>query len=195
VRVFSPSTADPNEGAGGIVIEAPYKLVIDLDPLIERYIRIVDSGGQLITVVEIVSPTNKRHPGLGPFRDKRADVLAGGANFVEVDLVRAGNWRALMQPEACPADAVSPYRAVVRTARPRAGYLFPIALRHSLPEIPVPLRPTDQPVRLPFQAIFAAAYDDGRYDQTIDYTQPCDPPLDADDAAWAAGLLRAAGRR
>src|SRR5579872_2914323 len=42
VRVFSPSTADPSEGATGAVIEAPYKLVIDLDPIVERFIRILD---------------------------------------------------------------------------------------------------------------------------------------------------------
>src|SRR5688572_15831325 len=45
VRVFSPSTADPSEGKGGIAIEAPFKLVVEYDPLIERFIRIIDQGG------------------------------------------------------------------------------------------------------------------------------------------------------
>src|SRR4051794_9246635 len=70
VRVFSPSTADPAEGAGGVAaIEAPYKLVVDLDPIIERFIRIIDQQGQLISVIEFVSPTNKRQPGLSRFRE------------------------------------------------------------------------------------------------------------------------------
>ena len=59
VRVFSPSTADPDEGAEGATIVAPFKLVLELDSLIERDIRIIDAGGQLITVVEFVSPWNK----------------------------------------------------------------------------------------------------------------------------------------
>ena len=44
------------------------------------------------------------------FREKRANLLSAGVNFVEVDLVRSGNWRALMRPELCPPEASSPYR-------------------------------------------------------------------------------------
>lgn len=36
VRVFSPSTADPSEGVGGILIEAPFKLIVEQDPIVER---------------------------------------------------------------------------------------------------------------------------------------------------------------
>ena len=37
-------------------------------------------------------------------------------------------------------------------------------------------------------------YHHGRYDD-IDYTLPPVPPLEAEDAAWADELLRAAGKR
>ncbi|HXE54615.1 MAG TPA: DUF4058 family protein, partial [Tepidisphaeraceae bacterium] len=110
VRVFSPSAADPLEGSGGVAIEAPFKLVLELDPLIERFIRILDEGGQLITVVEFISPSNKRPPGLDDYLEKRASLLSGGVHVVEIDLVRSGNWRALMRPAACPADGISPWR-------------------------------------------------------------------------------------
>ena len=196
VRVFAPSTADPSEGAGGAAIEAPYKLVVELDPVIERYIRILDDAGQLITVVEFISPTNKRQPGLDDYREKRAALLSGGVHVVEVDLVRAGNWRAMMRPEACPPEAASPYRVTIRTsgARP-AGYLFPISLREPLPQIPIPLRPSDKPVRLALQPLLVSVYEDGRYQQTVNYHLPLEAPLDGDDAAWADSDLRAAGRR
>jgi hypothetical protein len=191
VRVFAPSTADPHGDAGGVVIEAPFKLVVDVDPIVERFIRIIDAGGELVTVIEFVSPTNKRGPGLEAFRTKRAELLAAGVHLVEVDLVRGGNWRALMRPEVCPSAAVSLYRAIVRTSgRRRGAYLFPITLRDPLPEVPIPLRPTDQPVKLPLQAMFTAAYNDGRYDQTLDYRRAADPPLEGDDAEWAEQLLR-----
>jgi len=125
VRVFSPASADPDHGAAGVMIEAPFKLVVDLDPIIERFIRIIDQDGTLITVIEFLSPANKQSPGLADYHEKRMERLTAGVHVVEVDLVRAGDWRALMRPERCPADAVSTYRAVVRTsgARP-AGYLF-----------------------------------------------------------------------
>lgn len=193
VRVFSPSTADPDEGRDGIVIEAPFKLVVDLDPIIERYVRILDDAGTLITVIEFLSPTNKRDPGLDKYRAKRNELLAGGVHVVEIDLVRQGNWRALMRPEQCPPDAVSTYRAVVRTAgrKPR-GYLYPIGIRQPLPEIPVPLRQSDPLGRLPLQPLFTGVYDDGRYADTIVYTQPLDPPLDPDDMTWIDQLVRTA---
>jgi hypothetical protein len=193
VRVFSPSSAD--QDSGGIAIQAPFELVVDLDPVIERFLRVFDESGRLLTVIEFISPTNKRRPGLTAFRRKREKLLKADVHVVEVDLVRAGNWRALMRPEGAPAEAISVYRTTVRTAgRPPRCFLFPITLRQPLPDIPIPLRRTDQPVDLPLQALFDAAYADGRYDQTIDYSRPLDPPLEAKDAAWAEQLLRSAGR-
>jgi hypothetical protein len=38
-------------------------------------------------------------------------------------------------------------------------------------------------------------YDRARYDLSIDYRQPPEPPLTAEDAAWADELLRAKGLR
>ena len=56
------STADPDEGEGGVAIEAPFKLVVEHEPVIERFIRVLDESGRLVTVIEFLSPTNKRHP-------------------------------------------------------------------------------------------------------------------------------------
>ena len=194
--IVSPSTVDPSQGAGGVVIEAPYKLVVEVDPLMERFIRVIDDAGQLITTIEFISPTNKRQPGLEAYRDKRAELLTGGVHVVEVDLVRAGDWRALMRPEVCPAEASTLYRAIVRTSgRSPGAYLFPIALGEPLPEIPIPLRPADLPARLPLQSLLNAVYDDGRYEVTIDYAQPLAPPLGPEDAGIAERVLSTTGRR
>ena len=194
VRVFSRSTTDPSEGTGGTVIETPYKLVVELDPIIERYIRVLDDAGKLITVVEFISPTNKRQPGLDDYREKHEGLLTGGVHVVEVDLVRAGNWRALMRPGLCPTEAVTPYRVTIRTsgAHP-GGYLFPVSLRGPLPEIPIPLRPSDQQVRLALQPLLDSVYHDGRYEQTVNYRLPLDDPLEGEDAAWANTLLQGTG--
>ena len=195
VSVFQPSTSGSLEGPGGIAIEAPYKLMVEVDPIIERFIRIMSDSGELISVVEFLSPTNKRSPGLEPYREKRAELLAGGVHVVEIDLIRAGNWRSLMRPERCPPEAVSMYRAIVRTAGRRpVGYLFPITLRHPLPDVPIPLRTADKPVPLPLQSLFETAYEDGRYRQTIKYSAALNPPLE-DDAEWAEKCLLESGRR
>jgi len=48
---------------------------------------------------------------------------------------------------------------------------------------------------LPLQPLVDDAYRNGRYARTLDYGQPCDPPLEGEDAAWADQLLRSAGLR
>ena len=47
--------------------------------------------GQVITVIEVLSPVNKR-PGKGriDYENKRAMVFNGSSNMVEVDLLRSG---------------------------------------------------------------------------------------------------------
>ena len=67
--------------------------------------------------------------------------------------------------------------------------MTPLPLRHRLPAIRLPLRPTDPDVLFDLQPLLDRAYANGRY--PIDYGRPPDPPLDAEDAAWAEGLLRA----
>jgi hypothetical protein len=78
---------------------------------------------------------------------------------------------------------------------PLAVYFQPIAIRESVPGVRIPLRKADDPVLLAIQPLIDSAYTNGRYDRTIDYTRPPDPPLEADDAAWADDLLRRAGKR
>jgi hypothetical protein len=73
--------------------------------------------------------------------------------------------------------------------------LYPAPLRARLPDVPVPLRPEDPSVVLPLQRLVEEAYAKGRYALTLDYTAPCDPPLESEDAAWAEDLLWRAGKR
>lgn len=195
-RVIDHSRSAAPTDAGAVAIEAPYKLVVEADPIVERFVRVIDDVGQVVTVIEFVSPTNKREPGLGEYRERRAELLAAGVHVVEVDLVRSGDWRGLMRPETCPAEAVSTYRVTVRPGGVRAGgYLFPIRLGEALPEVPIPLRPSDQPVRLPLQEMIEAVYADGRYDRTIDYSLEPEPPLTAEESARAREWLTKSGRR
>jgi hypothetical protein len=71
--------------------------------------------------------------------------------------------------------------------------LYPMPLREPLPVVSIPLRREDAPVPLDLQELIDQVYTAGRYDD-IDYALPPTPPLSADDAAWAAGLVNAARR-
>lgn len=193
--VFAESSSAAGPGAGaaaadasaGVTVEAPFRLQMALDPITERFVRVVTvPDGRLVAVIEYVSPTNKRNPGLRAFRRKRAELLASGAHVVEIDLVRAGDWRALMRPDGLPAEAESTYRAVIRTGAPwPGGYLFPIRLREPLPAVPIPLRPGDPPVTLDLRKILDAVYARGRYAARLRYDRPLRRPLPPDDAGWA----------
>ncbi len=173
-----------------MAISAPYKLVVEVEPATERFIRILRSDdGRLITVIEMISPANKLG-GLEQYLQKRAELLFGGVHVVEIDLVRRGNWRTLIRPHVCPPEAVSAYRATVRLGGGRVAYLYPMPLRHRLPELTIPLRPGDKQVLLDLQSLFQRAREIGGYDRGIDYREPPDPPLADEDAAWAKGLMR-----
>ncbi len=189
VTVFQPGSPEFQEG--GLAISAPYKLVVEAEPLTERFIQIITaSEGRLITVIEFISPANKMGAGLEQYLQKRDELLAGGVHVVEIDLVRRGNWRGLLRPHACPPEAIAPYRVTLRVGGRRSAYLYPISLREPLPSISIPLRPGDKEVKLALQPLLDQAYENGRYDRSLDYSQPPDPPLEGDDAAWAAALLK-----
>jgi hypothetical protein len=199
VRIFEPPIELPlfiDESVEDTAISLPYRLLAQVEPITERFIKIIDAGTErLVAVIEFVSPTNKRGEGLHAFRSKRAGLVASGVNFIEIDLVRAGDWKALLRPHGTTKRA-SLYRATVRVpADPGAVYLQPIHLQDKLPEIHVPLRRDDPKLTLALQPLLDLAYENGRYARRINYHNDPVPPLDANDAAWTDHLLHVVHRR
>jgi hypothetical protein len=175
----------------------PVLLALASEPVRERFIEIREvDGGRVVTAIEFVSPTNKAAgEGRDAYLKKRAEFLESESNLIEIDLTRGGDWPRLMRPYRVPPEYRTAYRVSIRRAlRPDKAEFFPISLRQRLPVIPVPLRKSDPDVSLDLQDLVGRAYASGRYD-TTDYTRPCEPPLPAEDAAWAEALLRAAARR
>lgn len=199
VKTFEPPTGTERveSRAGGAVVAAPFRLVVDLELGTERSVRIVAAGTErLVTVIEFISPANKRGLGLNEFRRKRGELLSSGVNVVEIDLVRAGDWQALMAPHECPREARTAYRATIRVPGDnRSAYLFPAPIREPLPAVQVPLREGDPVVMLELQTLLDRTYANGRYARRVDYHADPVPMLDTVDATWADSLLRAAGRR
>ena len=122
------------------------------------------------------------------------------ANIVEIDLLRGDEWSSLLPRKRVPVAAVNaPYHACACRAGRGVGEgitsYWPLPLEQRLPVIAVPLRPGDPDVPLDLQPIVDREYLNGGFDDQIDYAADADPPLTGDAAAWADGLLRAAGRR
>ena len=198
VRIFEPPAAMPAaEESPPIRIDAPDRLLAQVEPMTERFVRIIEAGTErVVTVIEFVGPTNRRGEGLHAFRSKRAELLVSGVSFVEIDLGRSGDWQALLRPHRSPPAALTPYQAAIGIpGDPGAVYLHPIGLRDRLPAISIPLRRGDPRVTLDLQALLDRAYSSGRYHCRLDYSKPCEPPLEAADASWADALLRGAGKR
>ena len=166
-------------------------------PAVDRWVHVRPSADDRpVTVLAFVSPWNQTtNGGRTAYGQRRGRAARSGAHTVDIELVRAGPSvirRATGDP---PAAASADYRVrVTRAGRPPSTVLVPIALRHPLPTVDVPLQSTDADVRLDLQRLVNRAWT-GVRDRHARYTADCDPPLTADDAAWADGLLRPAGRR
>jgi hypothetical protein len=184
----------------------PYlDVVIENDPVEVSSVRVKDSrrDHEVITAIEIVSPTNKR---AGPDRDKylekRKELVESSTSLIEIDLLRGGQrlagepqyGRLLGELSPQPDFLVAVNRAWQRGLQLRYQ-LFPTSVREALPVLPIPLRQGEGEISLDLQYSFRHAYDSGPYARgAVDYSQPCDPPLAATDAAWAEQRIREAVR-
>jgi len=158
--------------------------------VIEHFLQIRDViSGEAVTIIEVLSLDNKLTPeGRQEYARQRRAVLGGPANLVEIDLLRASD----PFPMRVEGKSVrSDYRIIVSRApfRPHADvYLF--GVRDAIPDIPIPVQRGKTEPLLPLNEILHNLYDRAGPDLLIDYGQPPDPPLSAEDADWANQLLQ-----
>ncbi len=158
----------------------------------ETYLEIREPTGrrEVITVVEVLSPTNKRYD-REAYLAKRTRVLGTRASLVELYQLRAG---ARMPAESWSADL--DYGILVARGRDRPrGELIGFSVRDPVPAFPVPLRESEEEPQLSLGELLAQVYDRGAFDLVIDYAGPPDPPLTGADALWADDLLSSKGLR
>jgi Protein of unknown function (DUF4058) len=180
--------------AGGVTVmehvEAkPFHVVVEMPPdeIEEVFLTIQElPGRQVVTVIEVLSPTNKRtRDARKQYLDKRRELLGSGVNFVEIDLLRAGR---PMPPQK--ARLSSDYRLLV--FRPRLGrmaHLYGFSYKTEIPQIPIPLLPQDSEPSLDLNRILHALYERAGYDMALDYRRPPQPRLRKQDEAWAASII------
>ena len=163
------------------VIEIPLP-----EPYEEPYLEVrLLPDGEVVTVIELLSHTNKRG-GMerASYLEKRDAFIKSELNFVEIDLLRAG--QAMPYTDHVTAD----YRIFVRRSEKLArGYLYSFSVRQPIPRFPQPLLPDDQEPLVDLGALLQSVYDRARYKLVIDYQKPPEPPLKEADAAWAAECL------
>ena len=189
-RLHEPQPQYRSEAAteGMVTVELPLP-----DELRETYLEVrsvVDD--RVITVLEILSPANKR-PGQGRqlYEHKRLLILGTATNLVEIDLLRAGE-PMLMWGDGRGAH----YRILVSRAsrRPR-GDLLPFTVRQVIPAFRLPLQRGDEEPQVELNALLHDLYEHASYDLRVNYRAEADPSLEGEDAAWVDALLREAGLR
>lgn len=155
----------------------------------EWFLEIQEVGTRrVITVIEILSPTNKRAgSGRAAYEAKRLQVLGSLTHLIEIDLLRAGP----ALPPRLPADVAADYRILISRAedRPKVDVLA-FGVRQAIPDFPVPLEAGDPELDVPLNALLHELYDEVGYDLAVDYQRPPVPPLGAEDAAWAEAVVK-----
>lgn len=160
----------------------------DVEP-IEVRIPVVEirdrKGNELITAIELLSPVNKRYPGLAAYRSKRERLRVDGVHFIEIDLLRRGT-RTLTHPDLPAAHYLI---ALNRAGQPQTD-IWALGLRDVLPVIPVPLRPPDADLPLDLGQTLDRLYRERTIDKSIDYQQPPPPPaLTEKEWEWVQSLF------
>jgi len=139
----------------------------------------------LVTVIEILSPTNKSGLGRGQYLQKRRELLDQPVHLVEIDLLLRGE-RLPMGGPLPPGDY---YAFVSRAEKRESSDVYAWSIRRALPAIPIPLSPPDPDLSLDLAVVVARVYDQGRYHRLIHYADPLDLPLAAEDQNWLRTLV------
>lgn len=180
------------ELAPSVVVDEPM-LITTLDEAVrEPFIEIIArESGDLVTVIEVLSPANKVGKGREEYLQKQDDLTATEVNLVEIDLLGYGKETVLARKAGIvnPAD----WRYLIDISRGRrrnALEVYAIPLRERLPNCRIPLRPPDADAVLDLTAVFNRCYDVGSYDLLIDYRKLPDVPLREAEADWLKTFLQ-----
>lgn len=149
-------------GGGAATLVAPVQVrTVVGEPVPEWVLEIRDAERRrLVTLIEVLSPSNKRGDDYAAYVNKRNHALVSPAHLVEIDLLRGGKRVPMLDPLP-PA----PYFVFVSRSRrrPETG-VWPVALASRLPEVPIPLLSPDPDARLDLQQAFTNVYDGLGYD-------------------------------
>jgi hypothetical protein len=194
----APDERPRSRSSAAVLAPQPVYIKFFDEPVVDRFIKIIDThnGNRVITAIELLSPGNKSPGDLNKrYRRKLKDYANGDVSVVEIDLLRSSRGRLQFEQVDLPPERRTPYLVGLHRAWDFMRWeVYPIELRKPVPPVPIPLREKDADVILELQPLLERVYVAGGHDD-INYAEPPDPPLSADDETWANELLRAAGRR
>jgi hypothetical protein len=178
--------------AGGTATLEPVTIPLTLlDGPKEAYIEVLHRPDHtLVAVLELLSPANKEQPGRTEYLAKRRALLVQQIHLIELDLLLGGRRLPLQHP--LPAGDCF-YFLSHAERRPDCD-VYAWNLRQALPTLPLPLRAPDPDIFIDLAAVFATAYERGRYHRKIDYDDVALLALQENDKAWAGALIEKRSR-
>jgi len=194
IESSSPVITEP---AAAVATDTAIVVEVEELEIRQKRVEILDAYNEmkLVTVIEVLSPTNKRSgPGRESYLAKQHEVLGQDCHLVEIDLLRQGD-RVISVPAWKLLD-LAPFHYVACVSRwpCRTRFeLYPRSLPERLPRIAIPLTSPDPDVPLDVQTAVEQVYLQGRYARRLRYDQPCQPPLD-DPGRPTSGKHRIAER-
>lgn len=195
VSVFSQSSRTNHPSSSVLLASHPKPMTVTVpipEAVRESFLEIREvSTGEVVTVIEILSPKNKQGlRGRIAYEKKRERVLNSTAHLVEIDLIRRG------KPMKILESIESDYRILIsrENCRPKAD-LYAFSIRDSIPNFPLPLRAGDAEPSVQLQNLLNEIYDQAGFDLTLDYNRKPVPQLKSEDEIWADKLLRIASLR
>ncbi len=191
VAVFAESNADwqsESVTAASTVINPPLVLRTAFrQPLTQGLVEIIEAETrQLVTVIEVLSLSNKRGDGLGEYQKKREEIVLSPAHLLEIDLLRVGE----RFPVQRTLPSVPYFVFLSRASRRLQVEVWPISLDQPLPTVPIPLLAGDDDVLLELQLAYQTIYNLFHYDRAVNHVDPPRVPLPPEQAAWAEACLR-----
>ncbi len=134
----------------------------------------------LVTVIELLSPSNKCEPGLSQYVQKQKQLLREDVNLLELDLLLGGQRLKLQRPLP-PGHA---YALLSRAQNRPNCEVYAWDLRSPIPTIPVPLSAPDRDIEVDLAAVFEVAYQRGRYADVVHYDSRPSLAVDSETLAW-----------
>lgn len=170
VGILRSSPGERAVAAGGIATLEPVTVELpEIEEVRDAWIEVTrHPGRELVTVIELLSPSNKEQPGRELYLAKRSALLVQQVHLVELDLLLGGQ----RLPMRRPLPKGDYYVLVSRQDRRPKSDVYFWRRDDELPKIPVPLKSPDPDIALDLPAIFTTAYDRGRYAKSIDYSRP-----------------------
>ncbi|MEZ4713998.1 MAG: DUF4058 family protein [Caldilineaceae bacterium] len=186
-----------NVHGGALVADEPLTMAMLDEEYRVPFIEIIyGETGDVVTLIEVLSPANKTGDGREKYINKQNELLDSYVNLVEIDLLSWGLPTTLARNLTIRNPSNWRYMISVSRAHARSRLeMYPIPLNQRLPRCRIPLRMADDDVVLDLPSVFNRCYDVGGYDLLVDYAQEPPVALSDDEMQWLTGWLVEKGVR